>query len=650
MNIPSLAGYIVKNLFDFLSYDLMLKIVKYNNKLKDKLGIKQNIYSLYAFLKNEIFDKYNITYQNLQLIYEIIMKEFNDKLDDESINELLLFFMKNNYIVFPKKINYNPLLEYSSQFSKLNFPLNYIFICNGGLSLLNLENKNIKKIKIELSHCLNSKENVEEDLKYVLSINSYEKINLSYFKKNYINNEILNSIKTNNLITLKLIEIKLDSETLNNFLRNLSIRDLIKIRNLDFTLNKLDDNCAELLGDIIKTKMKDLEKLNIQGNKFTEFGFKIIIERIKYNSKLKKLNFSWNKTGNELYELFNKHVNFFEKLRELKLYSNSISFINENDKKIFLNFLINYCNLEYTDFFSTLESQEFLKNLPETLNMKEIRLSSIGKEVLVYLNKMNNLQLLQFINPINFYDFSGKFNNQILQNLKYFKLYGLNFSQLNCLSCIQNMINLEELEIYGELNKNSIEFFSKDICPNLKNLRVLSFSSNFLSGIDIEILIDGLKYLNNLEKINLSLNSNLNFKSLNLIVKQLSETNKKIIDCNFQLVSKNGFENFSQEFFINLSNLNNLQYLNLADNNINQNELNIFTQLIQNNKFKLLKCIDLSKNSSIDEFWIRDFLLILKKHLTQLEIIYLEECTYLEDIIIEEFNNYLPGRIYINSI
>ena len=650
MNVPSLAGYIVKNLFDFLSYDLMLKIVKYNNKLKDKLGIKQNIYSLYAFLKNEIFDKYNITYQNLQLIYEIIMKEFNDKLDDESINELLLFFMKNNYIVFPKKINYNPLLEYSSQFSKLNFPLNYIFICNGGLSLLNLENKNIKKIKIELSHCLNSKENVEEDLKYVLSINSYEKINLSYFKKNYINNEILNSIKTNNLITLKLIEIKLDSETLNNFLRNLSIRDLIKIRNLDFTLNKLDDNCAELLGDIIKTKMKDLEKLNIQGNKFTEFGFKIIIERIKYNSKLKKLNFSWNKTGNELYELFNKHANFFEKLRELKLYSNSISFINENDKKIFLNFLINYCNLEYTDFFSTLESQEFLKNLPEKLNMKEIRLSSIGKEVLVYLNKMNNLQLLQFINPINFYDFSGKFNNQILQNLKYFKLYGLNFSQLNCLSCIQNMINLEELEIYGELNKNSIEFFSKDICPNLKNLRVLSFSSNFLSGIDIEILIDGLKYLNNLEKINLSLNSNLNFKSLNLIVKQLSETNKKIIDCNFQLVSKNGFENFSQEFFINLSNLNNLQYLNLADNNINQNELNIFSQLIQNNKFKLLKCIDLSKNSSIDEFWIRDFLLILKKYLTQLEIIYLEECTYLEDIIIEEFNNYLPGRIYINSI
>ena len=650
MNIPSLAGYIVKNLFDFLSYDLMLKIVKYNNKLKDKLGIKQNIYSLYAFIKNEIFDKYNITYQNLQLIYEIIMKEFNDKLDDESINELLLFFMKNNYIVFPKKINYNPLLEYSSQFSKLNFPLNYIFICNGGLSLLNLENKNIKKIKIELSHCLNSIENVEEDLRYVLSINSYEKINLSYFKKNYINNEILNSIKTNNLITLKLIEIKLDSETLNNFLRNLSIRDLIKIRNLDFTLNKLDDNCAELLGDIIKTKMKDLEKLNIQGNKFTEFGFKIIIERIKYNSKLKKLNFSWNKTGNELYELFNKHVNFFEKLRELKLYSNSISFINENDKKIFLNFLINYCNLEYTDFFSTLESQEFLKNLPEKLNMKEIRLSSIGKEVLVYLNKMNNLQLLQFINPINFYDFSGKFNNQILQNLKYFKLYGLNFSQLNCLSCIQNMINLEELEIYGELNKNSIEFFSKDICPNLKNLRVLSFSSNFLSGIDIEILIDGLKFLNNLEKINLSLNSNLNFKSLNLIVKQLSETNKKIIDCNFQLVSKNGFENFSQEFFINLSNLNNLQYLNLADNNINQNELNIFSQLIQNNKFKLLKCIDLSKNSSIDEFWIRDFLLILKKHLTQLEIIYLEECTYLEDIIIEEFNNYLPGRIYINSI
>ena len=159
-----------------------------------------------------------------------------------------------------------------------------------------------------------------------------------------------------------------------------------------------------------------------------------------------------------------------------------------------------------------------------------------------------------------------------------------------------------------------------------------------------------IKFSRKIIKINLSLNSNLNFKSLNLIVKQLSETNKKIIDCNFQLVSKNGFENFSQEFFINLSNLNNLQYLNLADNNINQNELNIFTQLIQNNKFKLLKCIDLSKNSSIDEFWIRDFLLILKKYLTQLEIIYLEECTYLEDIIIEEFNNYLPGRIYINSI
>ncbi len=651
MNIPSLAGYIVKNLFDFLSYDLMLKIVKYNNKLKDKLGIKQNIYSLYAFLKNEIFDKYNITYQNLQLIYEIIMKEFNDKLDDESINELLLFFLKNNYIVFPKKINYNPLLEYSSQFSKLNFPLNYIFICNGGLSLLNLENKNIKKIKIELSHCLNSKENVEDDLRYVLSINSYEKINLSYFKKNYINNEILNSIKTNNLITLKLIEIKLDSETLNNFLRNLSIRDLIKIRNLDFTLNKLDDNCAELLGDIIKTKMKDLEKLNIQGNKITEIGFKIIIDRIKYNKKLKKINFSWNKCGNELYELFNKYSNYFKNLIELKLYSDSLNFNSENHKIIFQNFLKNYFYLEYTDFFSTLSSQEFLKDLPDKLNIKEIRLSSIDKKVLEYINKMNKLEFLQFINPINFNEYCGKFNIEILLNLKYFKLYGLNFCSLNCLNCIKDMKNLEELEIYGELNENNIIYFSNEICPFIQNLKILSFSSNFFQGTYIEKLIDGLKYLKNLEKINLSLNSTLNFKSINLIIKQLSETNKKLIDVNVQLITMDGLGNNSFEFFTNLSNLPNLQNLNLADNNIKPDELDIFLKLIQKkDKFKLLKSIDLSKNNSLDEFWIRDFILLIKEHLPQIEIIYLEECTYLEDEIITEFINYLPGRIYINSI
>ena len=213
------------------------------------------------------------------------------------------------------------------------------------------------------------------------------------------------------------------------------------------------------------------------------------------------------------------------------------------------------------------------------------------------------------------------------------------------------MKNLEELEIYGELNENNINYISNEICPFIQNLKTLSFSSNFFQGKDIEKLINGLKYLKNLEKINLSLNSTLNFKSINLIIKQLSETNKNIIDINVQLITMDGFGNNSFDFFNTLSNLPNLQNLNLADNNIKPDELNIFLQLIQKkDKFKLLKSIDLSKNNSLDEFWIRDFILLIKEHLPQIEIIYLEECTYLEDEIITEFINYLPGRIYINSI
>ena len=651
MNIPSLGGYIIKNLFTFLPYNFMLKIIQKNHKLQNKLNIYPITYSLYIYLKNEIFLKYNITYLNLQFIYEIIMREYKNKIDYELINELLLYFIKNNSIQFKKKINYNPLLEFSSQFSKLNYSLNYIYISNGGLCLLNLKNENIKKIKVDLSHSLISKEDILQDLKYALSINSYEKIKLLYFKINLINNEILNNINFDNLVSLKLIEIKLNSEIFNNLLRNLSLKDSIKLKTIDLTLNKLDDNCAELLGDVIKTKMKDLEKLNIQGNKITEIGFKIIIDRIKYNKKLKKINFSWNKCGNELYELFNKYSNYFKNLIELKLYSDTLNFNNENHKNIFRNFLKNYFYLEYTDFFSTLSSQEFLKDLPDKLNIKEIRLSSIDKKVLEYINKMNKLEFLQFINPINFDEYCGKFNIKILHNLKYFKLYGLNFCSLNCLNCIKDMKNLEELEIYGELNLNNIIYLSNEICPFIQNLKTLSFSSNFFQGKDIEKIINGLKYLKNLEKINLSLNSTLNFKSINLIIKQLSETNKNIIDINVQLITMDGFGNNSFDFFTNLSNLPNLQNLNLADNNIKPDELNIFLQLIQKkDKFKLLKSVDLSKNNSLDEFWIRDFILLIKEHLPQIEIIYLEECTYLEDEIITEFINYLPGRIYINSI
>ena len=651
MNIPSLGGFIIKNLFTFLPYNFMLKIIQKNHKLQNKLNIYPITYSLYIYLKNEIFSKYNITYLNLQFIYEIIMNEFRNKIDYELVNELLLYFMKNNSIQFKKKINFNPLLEFSSQFSKLNYSLNYIYISNGGLCLLNLKYENIKKIKVDLSHSLISKEDILQDLKYALSINSYEKIKLLYFKINLINNEILNNINFDNLVSLKLIEIKLNSEIFNNLLRNLSLKESIKLKNIDLTLNKLDDNCAELLGDVIKTKMKDLEKLNIQGNKITEIGFKIIIDRIKYNKKLKKINFSWNKCGNELYELFNKYSNYFKNLIELKLYSDSLNFNSENHKIIFQNFLKNYFYLEYTDFFSTLSSQEFLKDLPDKLNIKEIRLSSIDKKVLEYINKMNKLEFLQFINPINFNEYCGKFNIEILLNLKYFKLYGLNFCSLNCLNCIKDMKNLEELEIYGELNENNIIYFSNEICPFIQNLKILSFSSNFFQGTYIEKLIDGLKYLKNLEKINLSLNSTLNFKSINLIIKQLSETNKKIIDINVQLITMDGLGNNSFEFFTNLSNLPNLQNLNLADNNIKPDELEIFLQLIQQkDKFKLLKSIDLSKNNLLDEFWIRNFILIIKEHLPQIEIIYLEECTYLEDEIITEFINYLPGRIYINSI
>ena len=651
MNIPSLGGFIIKNLFTFLPYNFMLKVIQKNHKIQNKLNIYPITYSLYIYLKNEIFSKYNITYLNLQFIYEIIMNEFRNKIDYELVNELLLYFMKNNSIQFKKKINFNPLLEFSSQFSKLNYSLNYIYISNGGLCLLNLKYENIKKIKVDLSHSIISKEDILQDLKYALSINSYEKIKLLYFKINLINNEILNNINFDNLVSLKLIEIKLNSEIFNNLLRNLSLKDSIKLKNIDLTLNKLDDNCAELLGDVIKTKMKDLEKLNIQGNKITEIGFKIIIDRIKYNKKLKKINFSWNKCGNELYELFNKYSNYFKNLIELKLYSDSLNFNSENHKIIFQNFLKNYFYLEYTDFFSTLSSQEFLKDLPDKLNIKEIRLASIDKKVLEYINKMNKLEFLQFINPINFNEYCSKFNIDILLNLKYFKLYGLNFCSLNCLNCIKDMKNLEELEIYGELNENNIIYFSNEICPFIQNLKILSFSSNFFQGTYIEKLIDGLKYLKNLEKINLSLNSTLNFKSINLIIKQLSETNKKIIDINVQLITMDGLGNNSFEFFTNLSNLPNLQNLNLADNNIKPDELDIFLKLIQKkDKFKLLKSIDLSKNNSLDEFWIRDFILIIKEYLPQIEIIYLEECTYLEDEIITEFINYLPGRIYINSI
>ena len=75
MNIPSLGGYIIKNLFSFLPYNLTLKIIQKNNKLQNKLKISAITYSLYIYLKNEIFLKYNITYLNLQFIYEIIMRE-----------------------------------------------------------------------------------------------------------------------------------------------------------------------------------------------------------------------------------------------------------------------------------------------------------------------------------------------------------------------------------------------------------------------------------------------------------------------------------------------------------------------------------------------------------------------------------------------
>ena len=194
----------------------MLKIIQKNHKLQNKLNIYPITYSLYIYLKNEIFSKYNITYLNLQFIYEIIMNEFRNKIDYELVNELLLYFMKNNSIQFKKKINFNPLLEFSSQFSKLNYSLNYIYISNGGLCLLNLKYENIKKIKVDLSHSLISKEDILHDLKYALSINSYEKIKLLYFKINLINNEILNNINFDNLVSLKLIEIKLNSEIFNN--------------------------------------------------------------------------------------------------------------------------------------------------------------------------------------------------------------------------------------------------------------------------------------------------------------------------------------------------------------------------------------------------------------------------------------------------
>ena len=508
--------YILKNIFEYLSLESCLKIIKYNKALHNKLqfdyNLSNNLYKMKMIIK--------LDYEYLNKYINYFLEEKKKKKITNQLTSKNLFFTDIN--LFYKGINSMPgiiLIDISENknwklfvenFNNIKLEINPSVIHY----LKSLNNKDLYDV---LEHLKKHRNNIKEI--YFNSFKESNEINLETQKIiKIILNGIFSRLKTNyanNYCFVNKISFKDNSIISILDINNLfiDISSIIYNKSLYCTMEQLYIDSKTVNHDIINIKNFINEKMyNLKKIHLNDFNF------INDNNKGKNNNISI------LSNLFKK-LKYLERidLGNSKCNNQSLISIFDNDNLLLkeIKFQIIYgdkmVNWNFLDkYFNTLEVLEIKMVFPYSGNLMTDKIffnykyNNI-KDLFSIINKMKKLQNLKLIGDhLNYYNLKNiKNDNKIIdltynfhtikpKKTDYLEKY---FKELKTIS----LINLKG----NNTNKNNKEPENKKaIFQFPENLSVLNFTNftdnNFLKSYLIPLLNENKNKLKQIKKIKIN--------------------------------------------------------------------------------------------------------------------------------------------------
>ena len=489
--------YLVKSIFEYLTLETCLKIIRFNKKLHDQLGLDIDTYNEFYKLKMAFKPKYEYIEKYIDFFYDEKQTKYDNKRligNNSFFKDIKLYYNGIN------SIQDNILIDISKHKKWKIFVenINNIKLEINPSIIQYINNLNIKDKNDTLKHLKKHRNCIKEI--YFNSFKGKNEINFS-MRKNI--NMILNSIfktMSSDYCFVKKISFKDNSIIsvldINNIL--LEISDIIYNNATHLTIEQLyiDSfsifNSIENINFYIKEKLYNLKKIELYGFNFINDNGKnssLLCKLFTKLNYLEKVDLSGSSCDNKnLNIIFGNNKNL--KIKELKFE------IYYGDKLVEWNFL--------KLFINTLEVLEIKMVFPYILKTISDKIlfnynNNNIQSLMSLINKMKKLQKLKlFGNYLNYYDLNYLNNNKIKDLVYEFQIKKTckknpsdlnktfcNFNELKSISLICNDVNID--------SKDDIEKKYKSIIFKFpENLSILKFSNftekNFLKSYLIPLI------------------------------------------------------------------------------------------------------------------------------------------------------------------
>ena len=586
----------------------------------------------------------------MQNIYNKIFEYFDNDLGIKDINLIFSSFIKSLPINPAKDemVKLSPLFNKCNEFlgidySDYSLKLVSLYGINKNNSLKNIK---ITSLDINFTFSLSMKEDsyiLQENLFYLLSLNQYKNIQIIIIDEGIFTKYSFDYINLEKLEKLKLSYMDLSSNDIIYFFNKVyNSNKEYPLISLDLSINKLDDECADILCLVIEINFPKLQKINMHGNNFTSIGAEKVLQKF-HNTK--EIDITLNKLGKgeiDLFNIYNKST------KELKIISNfKFNIRNDFKDKDLEDFCVKFSNLKKIEFeesslhVSQLMEMEkyFPKEEDEVIKRQINNISSC-------LNKMKRLEKIYFNGTYKVGKILEKCDNSFLEQIKSYYFSYCKISNI-CIEIAKKMKNLETLIFFRAPLTNELMInINNLINNNLKNLRELSLYQTFLNSKSVKGLIDMIKNMKHLLKFSISEND-IGANSIIQFVKNISQNCPELTFLDISKTIESHKEGL-YELWDYLSNIYNLNILECQDNYINAKDMLLFKNKLSNN-FIMLNKIDLSYNKDISVDVLNDFLPEFKKYLNQVEALYFWGVGTLNSEELRKFREIFPGRIRLRN-
>ena len=472
------SKFSLDNIFDYIPYNLCLKIVFGSKKLLQKLHITKKTYQKYNILMKILKSSYDVKQ------YLVYLDSYNFNEENEKIVYGCLNTAPFNVSLYVGDEKWEKLIKYVHNLNLMVTPnlLNYMYE-NNIFEILNRYRNNI----VEITFCdFNQAFKINfEIIKHI--INLLEKIFIQRYKKE----ECLN------FITDKVNQISI--KDINN--ENNKVQKTHNIKKLSFEGNEIlpyidiSDKLFDKINNIIP--LNEIEEIFVDTNSFSENQFSVFIKYIsKTMSSLKNIkinNFGFNKSHYVNFSILcdnpNEHIEILD-LSNFFCSDDILSLLNIKSyplKELKLKLNLNKAGKNSWEFFDkSINTLEVLE-----IEFKEKGNNNVLQNIILALNKMEKLKHLKLIGDLEPKDITNfrKFNNIEYLNidLNYLnknnnvRLMALNNIPVELYNYFTNLINLKTLIIE---NKSYID---KDISfkfpPKLKCLHLYNFEDYLILPI-----------------------------------------------------------------------------------------------------------------------------------------------------------------------